>query len=171
VIPTLLSALAIVDAAFAGFRAAAGRNARIFKRRYYQTAMLGGAAAGAGLVLVLAAATMAVLAVSRHPASEYAQLVRIGGRMLRVLGVYSALVMAALLVYGTARAELRTLATVAILGPFTLIRPAVVVAATISGLSGGATAPSAALTVVASAAVLALGRGLDWWHGRAFSGR
>jgi hypothetical protein len=132
--------------------------------------MLGGAAAGAGLVLVLAAATMAVLGVSRHPASEYAQLVRIGGRMLSVLGVYTVLVMAALLVYGTARAELRTLATVAILGPFTLIRPAVVAAATIVGLMDGATAAAAALTIASSAAVLALGRGLDWWHGRSFPG-
>jgi hypothetical protein len=168
VIPALLSALAVLDAGFAGFRAAAGRDARIFKYAYYRKAMLVGGAAGAGLVLVLAAATVVVLAASGSAAAEYAELLRIGGRMLYVLGVYTALVMVALLVYATARAELRTLATVAILGPFTLIRPAVVAGATIVGFMDGATAPAAALTVAASAAVLALGRGLDWWYGRGF---
>jgi len=171
VIPTLLSALAVVDAGFAGFRAAAGRDARIFKRAYFRRAMLGGGAAGAGVVLALAAATVAVLVGSGHATAEYAQLLRIGGRMLWVLGAYATLVLAALLIYATARAELRTLATVAILGPFTLIRPTVIAAATIAGLADGATAPAAALTVASSAAVLALGRALDWWYGRGFTGR
>jgi hypothetical protein len=55
---------------------------------------------------------------------------------------------------------------VAILGPFTLVRPLVVVAATIWGVAAGASPVALGLTVVSSASVLVLGRLLDWHQGR-----
>ena len=51
-IPLLLWFLATVDAAFIGYREAAGRNALIDKRAYYRNAMLRGAALGQIAVLL-----------------------------------------------------------------------------------------------------------------------
>ena len=160
-IPLLLASLAILDAAFAGFRAAAGRDARIIKRAYYRRALLTGAGAGAWLVAALAAATGIALAASADPGALYADLLAIGARMLYVFVGYSILVLCALALYATAEMELRILATVSILGPFTLARPVVVVAATVWGTIPSRDPPAVALTVASSTAVLLLGRWLD----------
>lgn len=165
-IPALLAVLAIIDAAFAGFRAAAGRDARIFKRAYYQRAVLLGVGAGVALVLALAAITVAALVLAPSPSALYAELLTIGARMLQVFLAYALLVVAALVLYATARRELRILATVSILGPFTLLRPLVVLVATTWGLCGGASLSAVALTVVSSASVLGLGRLVDRRYGR-----
>ena len=165
-IPLLLASLAILDAAFAGFRAAAGRDARIFKRAYYQRAVLLGGGAGAILVALLAAATGIALLATPSPGALYADLLMIGARMLQVFLGYALLVLAALALYGTARAELRILATVSILGPFTFLRPLVVAFATAWGVAAGVSLPAASLTILSSASVLALGRLLDWHYGR-----
>lgn len=164
-IPLLLASLAILDAAFAGFRAAAGRDARIFKRAYYRRAVLTGAGAGALLVVALAVATGLALASSADPHGLYADLLAIGARMLQVLLGYAMLVLGALALYATARMELRILATVSILGPFTLLRPAVVVAATAWGVILGGSLPAIALTVASSTGVLAVGRILNHRYG------
>jgi hypothetical protein len=58
VIPLLLAALAVLDAMFAGFRAACGREGHIFKRGYYRRALALGAGAGAALVAGLALLTL-----------------------------------------------------------------------------------------------------------------
>jgi hypothetical protein len=157
VIPALMVLAAVVDLAFCGYRAAAGRNARIEKSSYYLWALVVGAGVGAAVSLGLAAATVAVLAVD----PVYPELVAIGGRMLLVIGGYAALVLSAIAVYMLAEHELRTLATVAILGPFTLIRPAVVAGAALVGLWPSRSAAAIALTVAACVAVLAAGVWLD----------
>lgn len=166
-IPWLLASLAILDASFAGFRAAAGRDARIFKRPYYWRAVLLGAGAGVVLVIVLAAATGAVLLASDDPGALWDELLVIGGRMLHVLLGYSILVIGALSLYATARMDLRILATVSILGPFTLCRPLIVVVATAWGVVPSRDATAVALALISSAAVLLLGWVLDVGYGRA----
>lgn len=165
-IPSLLALLAILDATFAGFRAAAGRNAHIHKYTYYRRALLRGAGSGAILVTALAATTVIALLLTAAPATLYAELLTIGARMLQVFLGYTLLVLAALALYATARPELRILATVAILGPFTLVRPLVVAGATIWGIAPGASPIALALTVGSSTSVLALGKILDWHAGR-----
>jgi len=167
VIPALLALLAVLDAAFAAFRAAAGRDARIYKRAYYRRALALGAGSGAALVAVLAALTLAALHASGRPGALYAELLGIGARMLEVFSIYVLLVLAALALYATAKIELRILATVSVLGPFTLLRPLVVVAATAWGLGAGGSAPAVALTLASSGAVLVVGRLLDRRYGRA----
>jgi hypothetical protein len=162
VIAALMVLAAIVDLAFCGYRAAAGRNARIDKTRYYLRALGAGAAVGAAVSLALAAVTLAVLAVD----PIYPELVAIGARMLIVLGAYSALVLSAIAVYVLAEHELRTLATVAILGPFTLIRPAVVAGAALAGIWPSRSPAAIALTVTACAAVLGAGAWLDRRYAR-----
>jgi hypothetical protein len=166
VTPLWLALLAIVDAAFAGFRAAAGRNARIFKFVYYRQSLLRGAFAGAGLVAALAVLTALTLACVPDATQQYAELVVVGRRMLWVLGAYAALVIAALVVYALADWDLRSLATVAILGPFTLLRAWVIALASAVGLSAGVGGVTWALTLVSCAAVVLLGRALDRWYAR-----
>lgn len=166
-IPTLLALLAIVDVAFAGFRAAAGRDAHIDKRAYYRRAMASGALAGVGLVAALSAITVVLLLASGEAAALYAELLTIGARMLVILLGYALLVLGALALYAAPQLTLRVLATVTILGPFTLLRPLAIVAATVWGVYPSRSAPAVALTIGSSAAVLALGRLLDWQRGRA----
>lgn len=98
-IPAVLGLLALVDAGFAGFRAAAGRNARIRKRCYSLLAAhrgFGVGAAGLGLVALLVAATLGLTADS---GARYDELVRAGTRMLQVLLPFAALVVVSLLAY------------------------------------------------------------------------
>jgi hypothetical protein len=158
--------LAVVDAAFAGFRAAAGRDARIDKRAYYRRAVIRGGAAGAGLCVALAAMTAGALLASGDAGVLWADLLAIGARMLEVLLGYTVLVLTALALYATTRLELRILATVTILGPFTLLRPAVIAAATAWGVAAGRSGLAVGLTVASSAAVLLLGKLLDGYYGR-----
>lgn len=161
-----MAALAIVDAGFAGFRAAAGRNGRIFKSTYYRHAILYGSAAGALLVAGLAGVTALALFVSDAPVRLYAELLAMGVRMLIVLGSYALLVVVALLVYLFAGFELRTLATVTLLGPLTLLRTPAVVVAVVAGVSAGGSAVAITLCVGSSAAVLLVARALDRWWAR-----
>jgi hypothetical protein len=159
--PILLAALAIVDAAFAGFRAAAGRNARIFKREYYARSMRLGALSGVMLVVVLAGLTGLLLANSDDPAQRYAELVAVGQRMLWVFVPYAVLVLSALALYLFSDHDLRAFATVAILGPFTLLRPWVVVGGAAVGLCVSSDRAAWFLTVSACGSVVLLGRILD----------
>lgn len=170
-IPVALTLLALLDAAFCGFRAAAGRNALIAKRGYYARAIGIGALAGAGLVTLLAATTLALYFSTSDSPAFYAELLIIGARLLWPFGIYAALVLVALVVYGTTRAEIQTFATVAILGPFTLVRPWLVVFATAFGVSAPVGLRARALTVLSSAGVLLLGKLLDIAYGRVADAR
>ena len=159
--PSTLAVLAIVDAAFAGFRAAAGRNARVFKRAYYARNMLLGSLFGVILVAGLAGLTLLLLAISTDPAGRYAELVAVGRRMLWVLVPYSGLVLSALVLYRFSDHDLRAFATVAILGPFTLLRPWVIASGAAVGLYASADRGAWVLTIIACASVILLGRLLD----------
>lgn len=153
-IAALLVAMAVLDAALCGFRDAAGRNPRIEKRAYYRRAILRGARAGAAAVVLLGALTGAALLASPDPGALYADLVAAGARMVVVYGAYATLVGVALLIYALPVPDLRILATVSILGPFTMMRPWVIAA---GALWGAATAarPAAACLALLSAAVIA----------------
>ena len=150
-IATWMVLFAVLDGAFAGFRGAAPCNARIRKRAYYARALSYGA---------LAALTATLLAASSTPAADYETLVGVGRRMLAVFSVYGSGVALALLGYLLGGADLRVLSTVSILGPFTLIRPWMVLAALGYGLWGQTNAAVITLTLVSAGAVLLLGRAL-----------
>lgn len=106
-IPAALIVFALLDGAFAGFRAAAGRDGRIDKRRYHLRAAAFGALASATAIVVLAAMTGALCATHHDPVAAWAELIAMGARLVLVYGVYSALVLAALGVYVVARHEVR----------------------------------------------------------------
>ncbi len=157
---------AVLDGAFAGFRGAAPCNARIRKRRYYARSLAFGALAALALCVALAALTAALLAASSTPAADYETLVGVGRRMLRVFSAYGGCVGLALLGYLLGGPDLRVLSTVSILGPFTLIRPWMVLAALLYGLWGQTNATVITLTLASAGAVLLLRRGLGLFYER-----
>lgn len=118
----LLALLALADVTFSAFRDAAGRNPRIEKTSYYRRAMLGGLLCG----LFVLALCMVVRSLLLGQASNSEFLMEdmgySGGRMVAVYGSYATLVLLALGVWRVGDSELRTLMSVAILGPLTLLR-------------------------------------------------
>jgi hypothetical protein len=160
----LLAVLCLTDAAFAGYRDAAGRDARIFKAELYRRAIRRGMYFGLGVAGVTVALAAAVLAAAPSPGVRFGELTTTAWWMLPILAVYATVVLAAMGLWVVAEADVRTLASVTVLGPFTLIRPLVIAAA---GALGAWRAPSfpAALVALGSAA---LQMGLEPCLGRAW---
>lgn len=145
----LLGALALTDGAFAGYRDAAGRDAHIFKADYYRRAVRRGMRVALGTSALAASIAAGVVITAPSPSACVAELVVTAHAMLVVLGAYASLVLGALGLWAAAEADLRTLASVVVLGPFTLIRPWVIAAA---GVIGALYAPSPRAAIVAIAA-------------------
>ncbi|MFI6640170.1 hypothetical protein [Streptomyces sp. NPDC050504] len=155
----LLLFLGLADAAFAGFRASAGRDGRIRKARANALAARRGLALGVPALALAAAVACAVLLTgtgvgggAAAVAERYAALDAAAGRMLRVHLPYAAVVAASLAAYLWGPFRLSTLATVVGLGPLTLLRPLVVAAGAAAAAWGSPAA--AAVALVASAGVL-----------------
>jgi hypothetical protein len=146
-IPILLYLLATVDAAFCGYRAAAGRNALIDKSAYYRRAMVRGAAAGQVVLLLAALAIGAGLALSSDRPAVWRDLMHAGERLLQVYVPYAAVILAALAVRLVPSVDVRSLTSTLVFGPLTLLRPFVV----LGGLVwGAAAAPRPALLGLAA---------------------
>lgn len=156
-VPVLLAVVTLLDGCFAGFRAAAGRDARIDKRNYARAACTTGTRAGVLVLALLSAYSLSVLAL--RPGS-YDAFVRAGTRMLLVLLPYAVLVLLALALYvAVPRTGVQTLSSTLVLGPFTLARPLVVLLAVLLG-GIGAEPVVAAGVVLAGLLVLAVEPGL-----------
>lgn len=166
-IPSLVVVFALLDVTLAAFRAAAGRNGRIRKGAYFRRAMARGAAVGAALVLVLGGVTAAVLYAASDAVAVWRDLLAMGAHLAWWFGGFALVVLGSLGVYAVSRHEWRTLATTAVLGPFTLVRPFLVVGATASASTRSEGIAAIALSVLASASVLGVGAVLDWAYGRA----
>ena len=152
-VPVVLCVLALLDGCFSGFRAAAGRDGRIDKRAYARAACAQGTRWGLAVIVALAVCSLAALA---DEPGRYTEFVRAGTRMLLVLVPYAVLVLGALLGYiSLRRTSLQTLMTTLILGPFTLMRPLIVVAAVLLGLTVQDSAVRA-VTVLSGVLVLAV---------------
>src|SRR6266446_7341126 len=90
--------LATLDAGFAGYREAAGRNALIDKRRYYQQAMVKGALFGQVAVGIAAVVILISLAGTPDPQSLLRDYDRAGVRMMIFYLPYAAVIVFAFLV-------------------------------------------------------------------------
>ncbi|MBV2151875.1 hypothetical protein [Kitasatospora sp. SUK 42] len=150
--PLLL--LGLVDAAFSGFRAYAGRDARIRKHRGNLLAAGRGLAAGAVLLLAPALAACLLLLTSSDQAQTYATLTAGGWGYLFPLALYAAAVLLSLAAYFTLPFRAGTLAMVIGLGPLTLLRPLTVTAACLTAVLNGGGAPALLVGTVAGTAVL-----------------
>ena len=126
--PLLLYLLACCDAAFCGYRAAAGRNALLFKRRYYLRAMGRGLLWGQLAVAVAAALGWLLVALSSSPERVLDDYREAGERLLQVYLPYAGVIGLAFAVRAVPSVDVRSLSSVVVFGPLTLVRPLVAVA-------------------------------------------
>ncbi|MFB7275645.1 hypothetical protein ACFCZV_00905 [Streptomyces hydrogenans] len=150
----LLALLGLIDASFSGFRAYAGRDARIRKRRATARAALRGLAVGAVLLLAPTLTATTVLLTAPDPAAAFDTLAAGAVGYLLPLAVYSAVVTVSLAAYLALPFRAGTLAVVVGLGPLTLLRPLAVAAACLGALLNGGGAPALMVGTIAGAAVL-----------------
>ena len=127
-IPISLWLLATLDAAFAGYRAAAGRNALINKRNYYFRAMLRGALFGQVAVGITGVVILGLWAWSEEPSVLIDDLNNAGAHMLFVYIWYALLILLAFLIRISPSVDFRSITSTVIFGPLTLIRPLVAAA-------------------------------------------
>ncbi|MFG2233955.1 hypothetical protein ACGFNX_28870 [Streptomyces sp. NPDC048723] len=149
-----LIVLGLVDSAFSGFRAYAGRDARIRKGRAVVRASLRGLAVGGGLLLAPVLTAGAVLLAAADRDRAYAALAEGGVGFLLPLACYASAVLLSLAAYLVLPFRASTLAMVAGLGPLTLLRPLAVAAACAGALVHGGGGPALLVAMVAGAAVL-----------------
>jgi hypothetical protein len=122
--PWLLGALVLIDGTLCGFRAAAGRNPRLFLRDYYAASLRRGALLS---VLVVGAFLGVAMLVKATSPVDWSALLLAADAMVFVYGLYAMAVLGALGLYVVGHFDLGVLATVLVLGPFTLVRPLVIV--------------------------------------------
>ncbi|MER8236667.1 hypothetical protein ACIRQY_23140 [Streptomyces sp. NPDC101490] len=147
----LLLVLGLADAAFAGFRASAGRDARIRRAAAHARAARRGTAIGAAGLLLTAAVATVLLLTADSPPDRYAELDAGARRMLLVLAPYTLAVALGLGCYLWAPFRAGTLAIVIGLGPLTLLRPLVVAAAVTAASWSSPACAAVALTAAAGA--------------------
>lgn len=155
-IPLALVALALVDGALLGFRAAAGRSGLLEKRAYYRRAIALGALHAAAVTAGGVALALALSALGGPGA--WAALVTAGRAAATVYALFAALIVAALAVWAVPVTEVRTLASVTVLGPGTLARPWVIVAGLAWAVRAAPRGEVVALALYAAAGMLPLER-------------
>jgi hypothetical protein len=153
-VPVALASIALVDGVLAGFRAATGRNGRIRKRAYYVVAMRRGLAVGVTVVGCMVLVLGIVLATAPDPAARFNNLTNAGAAMLWVLGPYAAVVVTSLIGYGALPRRPATFLILLGLGPLTLVRPWIAVAAGLSAAWWGHDIAVAGCALLAVAGVL-----------------
>lgn len=124
----LLWFLATLDSAFVGFREAAGRSALIRKAMYYQWAMLRGALFGQAAIAIAATVIVLTLLVTPDRRELYRDYLKAGDRLLDVYIPYAIVILLAFAVRLHPAVDVRSLLSVLIFGPLTLLRPVVAVA-------------------------------------------
>jgi hypothetical protein len=144
----LLYLLCVIDAACSGYRAAAGRNALIYKGAYFRRAMRSGVLVGHVFMLLFG-----VLFLATHGMSADAAVEKASGGMLLVYIPYAIIIAAATVLRLCPSVDLKSIASVAIFGPLTFIRPPVAVL----GLFVAATrSQSATVAVIGLAFVISM---------------
>ena len=161
-IVALLWLLATVDSAFIGYREAAGRNALIEKKTYYRHALIRGALVGQLAVLIVGVITAIVLANSNDARELFGKLELIGAHMLLVYIPYAVIILITLSIRALPSVDIRSITSTVIFGPFTLIRPLVVLLGAVWGILAAPGAVTVALVVL----IVCLMLGLEWTLGR-----
>ena len=165
----LLWLLATVDSAFIGYREAAGRNALIDKKAYYRRALIRGALFGQLAVLIAVAITVFALVSSSNAGALLSSIELIGTRMLTVYVPYALIILIAFCVRALPSVDIRSITSVLIFGPFTFMRPIVVLTGAVWGVVAAPGAMTIALTVLIVTLMLGLGPALNWLRGRKYA--
>jgi hypothetical protein len=154
--------LATIDAAFTGYRAAAGRNALIDKRDYYRRAMLRGALYGQLAVAITGIVMLGLVLLSPEPAALLRELEQAGLRMLIVYVPYAAVIFLAFALRAVPSVDIRSITSVLIFGPFTLIRPVVALAGVLWAMLSAPRLATVLLGLLILTLMLGLERFLRW---------
>ena len=146
---SLLCSLLVLDCALVGYRASMGRNPRVRRGPWHRRFILRGALVGVGLVGLVLGVVVALDLPVEAP----------GRAMLPWFGGYAAAVNLAMLLWFTRSLDVRVLASVLVLGPFTLLRPFVILAGLYAGWREVGTATAGALALGLGLVAL----GLEGW--------
>lgn len=158
--------LATLDSAFVGYREAAGRSALIRKGAYYARAMLRGALWGQAAVALALALLASLFLRAEDRAAFVHSLAEAGRRMLLVYVPYAFVVLAAFAVRAVPSVDVRSLTSTLVFGPFQFVRPLVVVAGVVWGLTAARRADVTALGLFVIAEMLLLDRWLGHLRAR-----
>ena len=165
-IAVLLWLLATVDSAFIGYREAAGRNALIEKRTYYRRALIRGALLGQLAVLIVGVITAIAIVSSRNAGALFSSIELVGARMLTVYVPYALIILITFCIRALPSVDIRSITSVLIFGPFTFIRPLVVLAGAVWGVVAAPGAITIALTALIVTLMLSLEAALTWLRSR-----
>lgn len=160
----LLMAIVLVDGACSGFRASLGRTGLIHHLRRDRQASAGGVA----LVIILLAPAGVVAALDIAGGGSGHEYGEAAAAMLEVLAPYASAVALALVAYAVLDWRRRYLAMALVLGPFTLARPIVALAALAVGLGHAHGLAMTTVLLLGTVAVLAVESiaGLAWRSSR-----
>jgi hypothetical protein len=161
-IPLMLWLLATMDAAFGGYREAAGRNALIDKRRYYLRAMVQGALFGQIAVAVAAVIVGLMLSIASDRQILLVAFEQAGARMLMIYLPYAGFILVAFIFRIINSVDIRSITSTLIFGPFTLIRPLVAVTGAVYGVLAAPRLETVLLGLVVLTMMLSLERMLSF---------
>ncbi len=165
-IAILLWLLATVDSAFIGYREAAGRNALIEKRAYYRRALIRGALFGQLAVLIVGVITAIAIVSSNNADALLSNIELVGARMVTVYVPYALIILITFCIRALPSVDIRSITSVLIFGPFTFIRPIVVLGGAVWGVFAARGAITIALTVLIVTLMLGLEAALAWLRSR-----
>lgn len=165
-IAILLWLLATVDSAFIGYREAAGRNALIEKRAYYRRALIRGALFGQLAVLIVGVITAIAIVSSNNADALLSNIELVGARMVTVYVPYALIILITFCIRALPSVDIRSITSVLIFGPFTFIRPIVVLGGAVWGVVAARGAITIALTVLIVTLMLGLEAALAWLRSR-----
>ena len=131
----ILYLLALLDGLMCGLRASMGRCPFIRKRGYYARSLLRGIVGGQIISTLALVALIATAAFSTRRDALRADLELAAARMLRIFVPYAALVLFNLALRLLPSTDIRSATSVLMLGPFTAIRPFVMIAGVLYGIS------------------------------------
>ena len=162
----LLWLLATVDSAFIGYREAAGRNALIEKGAYFRRALIRGALIGQLAVLIVSVIAAIALATSGDAAALFSEFETVGARMLTVYVPYALIILVTFCIRAVPSVDIRSITSVLIFGPFTFIRPLIMLAGAVWGIVAAPSAVTIAITVLIVILMLGLEHMLSWLRSR-----
>lgn len=131
----ILYLLALLDGLLCGLRASMGRCPLIRKRTYYLRSCFHGIVGGQIISTVALVALFLTAALSSHRDALQADLELASGRMLRIFIPYAALVLFNLALRLLPSTDIRSATSVLMLGPLTAIRPLIMIAGVLFGIS------------------------------------
>jgi hypothetical protein len=164
----LLWLLATVDSAFIGYRDAAGRSALIEKGKYYRHALVRGALFGQIAVAIVGTVALGMVATAPQPAKLFATFEQVATRMLMVYLPYALILTVTFFIRAIPSVDIRSITSVLVFGPFTLIRPLVVLAGAICGLLAAPTVNVVLLLVLVVSLMLGMEHALDRLRARGY---